>query len=457
MSEKYKLIARKASTMKRLGQAGKDISMLFFYVGLDTYLKRKQGKLGLVITQTLCQSTAAMEFRRFQLPDGTKICVDHVDDWVDVDPFTSAANKTAVIFAHCGAETQYPLRYRKWTANDQFDRDASSLEDVYRACTAAEGKARLSSADTSSFWIIEVRSKRFSASTSLGTPKFRSSDYYKVRLGIETKLESAFRLRILRALQNNGLLLVENNRDRAKVEVKEYTGPVEAALVYPNVTGQSIDRWRIHPNGHYLVPHDAESGMEPISETEMKRKYRRALEFLSQFRDALENRSLYRRWGKGKPFYTMFDIGKYTFNPYRVAWKRTTKKFAAAVMGHAEDDILGRVLLMPNGKVMFIPCKDQGTAHFVCGLLNSSPARFRINSSISSEAHAEMINLVELPEFDVGNPCHTVISSLASKCHAVAETEQLLSLERELDEAVCELWKLPSRELKIAREAVREE
>jgi SAM-dependent methyltransferase len=40
MANTYHITAKRASTMKRLGAAGKDLSMLFFYVALDKYLRR---------------------------------------------------------------------------------------------------------------------------------------------------------------------------------------------------------------------------------------------------------------------------------------------------------------------------------------------------------------------------------------------------------------------------------
>jgi len=36
-------------------------------------------------------------------------------------------------------------------------------------------------------------------------------------------------------------------------------------------------------------------------------------------------------WGKGNPFYSVYDIGTYTFAPYKVVWKR----IAGAITGKA--------------------------------------------------------------------------------------------------------------------------
>jgi hypothetical protein len=453
MSDTYGIIAKGASTMKRLGQAGKDLSMLFFYVSLDVYLKGKVGKLGFVITQTLCQSTAATEFRQFKLPTGAPIKMSLVDDWVEVDPFVSASNKTAVFYAHVGESTKYPLPYRKWILEKPFDRDSASLEQVLTSCKCEMRKAMPSSSnDPRSFWIVtggEIKDSQALVTSSLN---------YKVRLGVETKLESAFRVKIFQVANPDHTLLVENNRERAKKEVSHEIGRVEKSLVYPYVTGESINRWRVEPGGYYVVPHLPETGIEPIPEAEMKKKYQYAYDFFNHFKQDLIERSLYKRWGKGKPFYTMFDIGGYTFSPYRVAWKRTTRKFAAAVMGCVVDEWLGEVLLIPNGKIMFITCQSDDEAHLVCALLNSSSARFRINRSISSEAHAEIINLVQLPKWDSKAELHKRLSKLSVKAHHLAasnELETLKYVEDEIDQAAAELWGIADKELKATQDALR--
>jgi hypothetical protein len=451
MANTYGIIAKGASTMRRLGQAGKDLSMLFFYVSLDIYMKRNDGKLGFVITQTLCQTTAATEFRQFRLPNGSPICMSSVDDWVSVDPFTSAANKTAVFYAHTGEPTVYPLSYRKWEAVSPFDRDTAQVEEVYGCCVYDEFQAFPSSSDRRSFWVLTQ------GETKEPTVDSTSSANYKVRLGVETKLEGAFRVRPLQESRPAGTLLVENNRDRAKKHVPKITGRVEKELIYPFVTGESIQRWKIEAKGYYLVPHLPGTGIEPIAEKDMRREYPHGFEFLAHFKDELEDRSLFKRWGKSKPFYSMFDIGTYTFNPYRVAWKRTTRKFAAAVMGHVDDEWLGKVLLIPNGKVMFIPCESKAAAHFVCALLNSSPARLRINRSISSEVHAEMINLVQLPRYDVRDERHKRLSALAIEAHKQAAADAIEKLElteNAVDLEVALLWKITETELTSIQKAV---
>ena len=338
MTDTYKIMAKQASTMKRLGAAGKDISMLFFYVSLDKYLS-DNGKLGFVITQTIFQSTAGNEFRRFYLPDSTKIKIIKVEDWVNVQPFRPmAANKTAVVIALKDAETTYPVKYDTYTSRDDFDRESASLADVIKSCKLTEGEAIPSNPrDRTSFWIIEGASEQLRGAISEIT--------IQARRGIETGLESVFRVRLLKSL-NNKDVLIENNQDRARVAVKHVNATMENGLLMPYITGATMQRWQFQVAGYYIVPHTTATGMSPLSLDVIKHEYPKTYAYFNQFKDQLEKRIIHLRWGKKNPFYSMYGIGPYTFAPFKVAWKRTTKDFGAVVLSTVNDPILGKRLVV---------------------------------------------------------------------------------------------------------------
>ena len=127
--------------------------------------------------------------------------------------------------------------------------------------------------------------------------------------------------------------------------------------------------------GHYLCPHTERTADKPIPENELKTQFRNSYRYFMRFRDELKNRSLHRRWGKLKPFYSMYNIGPYTFAPFKVAWKRTTKKFECVVISTIDDAILGNRLVLPNGKVMIVAFDNEDDAHFLCGFLNAASSR----------------------------------------------------------------------------------
>lgn len=435
MTDTYGIAAKRQSTMKNLGAAGKDFSMLFVYVASDCFLS-VGGKLGFVITQTIFQTRAGDEFRRFMLPGSVPLQVYKVDDWVDVQPFRkSAGNKTAVIFLAKGKPTIYPVRYVSYNANAEFDREDAALDEVLHKVTRTKHFAIPSTPNqVNSFWrIIDQKVSDDHPASDVAM----ESESFKARKGIDTNLESAFRLSLISA-KGNGKVLIRNVNKRAKKPLPEIESLVEAELLYPFVNGQSIKRWGFAIAGIYIVPHTLETGMKPIPEPDMRRRFPLTYAFLKNFQKELLNRPLHLRWGKSHPFYSLYNIGPYTFAKYRVAWKRSTKHFTATVLTTCKTPLLGERLVLGNADVMTVGFDSPEKAHFVCGLFNSQPVRDRINRAITTKAHRDIIGVVSLPRFDKANRLHIEISELSRNLHrAVSRGDAgVTKLEEQLDVVV---------------------
>lgn len=426
LMDEYALRTEKQSSMRRLGAAGKDISTLFFYRAMDKLLK-PGGTLGFVITQSVFQSTAADEFRRFTLPDKTALCIERVEDWRDISPFAyDTRNKTAVVYARKNKMTEYPVPYYRMSRREEH-------------ITALKNFAFPSDTkNKNSFWVI-------SDGKSV-PPSSESISPYRPRLGIETKLESVFRV-FLRSQDDTGTILIHNDRRRAKIRVPDFSARIEPDLVYPFVGGAGIRRWQARPNGYYIVPHTGETGMQAMSRSRMERQYPLTFSYFEHFEDALSNRSLHRRWGGKQPFYAMYGIGPYSFAPYRVAWKRTTKNFAAVVLSDVHDDILGARQLLANGKVMIIPFEAEAEAHYVCVILNATVFRERINNSITSEAHRDIINVIPWKKYDPRYQYQQDLCRLSMRLHDINRTGEgtageSAQLENDIDCIIKRRWKL---------------
>ncbi|MDO8577763.1 MAG: N-6 DNA methylase [Dehalococcoidales bacterium] len=432
MTDTYRIAAAKQSTMKNLGAAGKDLSMLFVYVSSDCFLTIG-GKLGFVITQTIFQTRAGDEFRRFTLPGGIPLQVDKVEDWMAVRPFRkSAGNKTAVILLTKGKPTIYPIRYISYTANVEFDTEDTALDDVLHKVARADRFAVPSTSNQSnSFWrIIDEKASDDTQTSGIAM----ESESFKARKGIDTNLESAFRLSLILA-KGTGKVLIRNVNKRAKKPLPEIEALVEVDLLFPFVNGQSIKRWGFEIAGTYIVPHTSETGMKPISEPDMRRQFPLTYAFLKNFQKELLSRPLHMRWGPSHPFYSLYNIGPYTFAKYRVAWKRSTKNFTATVLSTCKTPILGERLILGNADVMTIGFDSPEKAYFICGLLNSQPVRERINRAITTKAHRDIIGVVSLPRFDKNNRLHTEISGLSRSLHiSVSQGDmETTKLEKQLD------------------------
>jgi len=448
MGRRYGLISLTASTMKQLGQAGKDISALFVYIGADFFL-REHGRLGYVVTQSLFQSTASNEFRAFRVPNGPLFSVRRVDDLVKIAPFTTATNRTACLFLERDNPTSYPVMYCKWRKDVPFDREDSTLAEVLEACTIEVLDARPASEPTS-FWVVD----RGDAPAADMLPP---SMIFEVRRGVETNLEGAYRVIIAGHLPE-GCALVRNDRSRIKRHVPEVTAKVEYDLLYPYASGESVSRWRCVPAGFYVIPHTSSTGMKPLSLQTMQRSYPLTFRYLKSFEDILKTRPLHLRWGKRNEFYAVYDIGPYTFAPWKVVWKRSTNKFEACVV--SEDDLVPgrRNLVIPNGGLMMVPFVQPEPAHYLCAVLNSSIARWTINASISRQAHKQIIDVIAIAPFDAADDVHCRLARLSERAHSAAraeEAESVSALEETIDGICAEMWGIPEDELEICRNDLR--
>lgn len=309
MTNTFGLMASGQSTFTRLGQAKKDLSMIFFYCSLDRYCK-DSGKLGFVITQTLFQTTAGNEFRRFCLPNGTPIEITKVEDWAAVEPFRpKAGNKTATVFASLGRRTSYPVPYTVWIPVDDFDRESATLSQVFSSCEKSDRWAHLSDqSNSTSFWAL---SSHRAASPSGSYELMRLP---KARAGVNTSLESAYKIELLDA-PRPGFVFIRNITKGAKKPVPVREAVIEDALILPFLSGESLKRWSYTMAGYYIVPHTSETGMRSIDEDTMKRKYRMTYAYFYDLKEFLKRRSLHLRWGTTTTF-TRCTILDHTHFPH---------------------------------------------------------------------------------------------------------------------------------------------
>jgi len=419
--EEHGLIATGQGTMRRLGAACKDLSMLFVHVSAARYLA-DGGELAFVMPGTALQSTAGHEFRKLTLPDGGRLAWHSVDDWTSAAPFVGAANQPVVIRLRKGMPTRWPVAYRRWR------RRADGYE-------AEELLARPSDpGDEASFWSI---------SETAAAPHSDNATLWPSRVGIDTKLEGLFRVEALS--QGDHGVRIRNVTRFIKQPVPELEAEVEPDLLYPVVTGRDLlPRWGVRPTCCYLLPHTAETAQRPLPEDVMVREYPLSLAYLARFRERLEQRSIHRRWGQGQPWYAVYNIGPYSFAPWRVVWKSSGTQFGATVINTFDHPILGGRPLLASKSVILLPFDHPGPACFVCGLLNSTVARERIAAGVRGWVHRQALNLVPpIPDFDMQDPLSLRISILAERCHKLtAAGEDCGEVEAELDEQAGRLWAL---------------
>ncbi|MCD5408192.1 SAM-dependent DNA methyltransferase [Candidatus Bipolaricaulota bacterium] len=436
-----------------LGKAKDDISILMAYVAMDRFLK-PGGRLGFVITQSLFKTAGAGQgFRRFQLGEqGAPLRVVHVDDMVALNPFEGASNRTAVMVLEKGKLNRYPVPYTVWRKKGRarFTYD-STLEEVRTATHTLDFFAEpVDPGDPTSPWLTARKAALRAVRKVLG-----KSDY-TAHAGVYTGGANAVYWMEIVAKRPDGLVVVRNITKGAKRKVPEVMEVIEPDLLYPLLRGRDVKRWHAEPSAFILLTHRPGMRLKAIPEEEMQQAYPRTWAYLKRFESILRERAAFKRYFTRKdksgkvvetgPFYSMFDVGDYTFAPWKVVWRHIASDFIIAVTGCQQDK-----LIMPNEKLMLVPCETPQEAFFLCGVLSSSPVRFGVRAFfVETQIAPHVIGRFNIPKYNSADPVHRALAQASKEAHEAAargDEARLHEIEERVDALAAQLWGLTDKEL----------
>jgi hypothetical protein len=161
------------------------------------------------------------------------------------------------------------------------------------------------------------------------------------------------------------------------------------------------------------------------------------------FETLLLGRSTYRRQMKNAPYQAVYNVGDYTFKPWKVVWPEMSSSFYAAVAGSDNMPLNGERVFIPDHKVYFASFDDKETAYYLCGLLNSESVREWLDSHNISIQVANVFKHLSLPVFDIGNCDHIELSKLVEKAHNTHDKKDRAKVLKQawpLAEAVLSQW-----------------
>jgi hypothetical protein len=283
---------------------------------------------------------------------------------------------------------------------------------------------------------------------------------------VNTALNQVYFVRIKERTPDGRLVITNPPEPGQKKSVKQVEVAVEPDLVYPLVRGRDVKKWFVGFEDRYIIlPHDPKTA-KPLSEITIKTKFPNTYDYFNHFKKELEKRSIHKLWGKNNPFYTVYDIGEYTFAPYKVVWKT----IAGAITGKAVSfacavvtPINGKPVIVDHSTIL-INTNDINEAYYLAGFLNSLLSR-TIIASYSYELRQEthIADFIKIPKFDPQNEAHNKIAELSKRAHELVSIKhskppaaelynyidkELERVEREIDLAVAELFGLSEEDLR---------
>jgi hypothetical protein len=412
-----------------------DVSGMITYTVADKWLAQ-DGQLAFVITQAHFQTPSSEGFRSFAINEIDRLIPISVDDFKALKPF-QAANKTAV--AHFRKkqylEPSYPVPYDIWNTRvgqPKLIPSNLSLEEV---------EARIQSMHLEAVPVNGLRSPwsilppgRFQALNKI----MGISTWVRGRKGVTTDLNGVYFVRIINQNETSGLVQIETRPEAGKKDIgvaQKFW--IEPHMLYPLIKGAgdfSECSLSIEEELFAIIPNlgvkkkdcgEAELMLDTIAS--------RTKDYFRSNEQLLRSRSTWKRYLKGKPYYSIYNVGEYAFSPYKVIWAEQSSKFKAAVVTEKNVPLIGNRPFVPDHKVFYVACWDSNEAYYLCGLLNSNIVKEYVESHVVSINVGNIFKHMNLLEFNQENQDHLILAKLVEEAHRHNSEELLIKIRDTAD------------------------
>lgn len=416
-----------------------DISAIITYTTADKWLV-EDGSLVFVITQTVFQSPSSQGFRRFRINATDRLVPLSVDDMKGLKPFPDAANKTAVakFTKKARGTTIYPLDYQIWLGKPKTDSAGNPKKG--RGGQVARLKAidpRINRAKVMDLVDVIKMEANPVSQTMEGAPwaimkpghfaacqkMFGSSTWINGRKGITTDLNGVYFVEVIDSNPATQTVRVRTRPHEGKTDLgqpREFW--VEAESLFPLAKGAGDFRpcYFMPENTLYaFVPNkgiDRES-LETAEDCYSVHTNPKTFKFFKAYKSFLESRSTFRTRMKGAPFFAIYNVGDYTFAPYKVIWAEMTSNFCAAVVTSGSVPGYGPRVYVPDHKLYFADFAQPEPAYYLCGLLHSEIVKEMIEAHNVATNMGDIFKHVSLPAFDASSTEHKALADLVQQAH----------------------------------------
>ena len=396
-----------------------DISGMITYTTADKWLKNN-GSLVFVLTQTHFQTPSSQGFRNFRINADYRLIPTSVDDMKALKPFPDAANKTTVsVFRKGQTSPQYPVPYHIWKAAAGHTRAIPatlSKEAVLERVTIHPHEANPVGGEGSPWAILDIG--RFAAVAAISG----KSQWVQGRKGITADLNALYFVPLKAVNKEEKLVQITTRPEAGRTDVGNARSFwIEPALIYPLLKGASdFEACYLRPaHGlHVLVPNDGITRDFYLkAEERMDTACPNTKKYFKAYKNQLMARSTWSKRMPNAPYYAVYNVGSYTFAPFKVVWAEQSGSFSAAVATSVEVPLVGLRPYVPDHKIFFVEFQNEEPAYFLCGLLTSALVKEFVESHNISIQVGDIFKHMSLPEFDARSQDHRTLAKLVKKAH----------------------------------------
>lgn len=422
-----------------LGKGKKDLSALMTLVWAHRYL-REGGRMSVILTETTLKSSAASGFRKLAT-DRMTLQLLQVDDLSPMSLFKGASTRSVILTLQKGSTTHYPVPYTLWHAHARL-REREPLARIRQHLTPAHLLAEPIGADGS-----PLAAAKQGALQALRRLRGRSG--YRAYAGVYTGGANA--VYWLEVLEEAGeLLRLRNIVAGAKRVIPQREAWIESALIYPLLRSGDVSRWSSTPSASILMVQDVDRrrGLDPDW---LRRTYPYAYDWLAQFEPELRSRAAFRRYfAADAPFYSMFDVGHYSFSAHKVIWQGMG---AFSMQAAVQETFAGKAVMSNQAVQPFMVAQHSDEAHYLAACLNNPLFDFAVichgQAGAKSFAQPGILQHLYIPPYDAHNPDHQRMAAQSRQAHDGQPDEQALL------QASAAIWGLPDHEVYDVLDSLR--
>jgi hypothetical protein len=159
--------------------------------------------------------------------------------------------------------------------------------------------------------------------------------------------------------------------------VPQLEAVVESEAVRLLIRGEDVSAERVTPNLGLLFFHDEEHVSRPLSESEARLRFPRALAFAKHFESFLRSRRRFRNFNPtGEDWLGIYSVTAAVLAEHKVVVREIASDLLAARLSSKEA--------IPDHKLYVIPCGNADEAQNLSLVLNSEPVRAVVRSSSMS-------------------------------------------------------------------------
>ena len=415
----------------RHGGAKKDLSELIFYASCDRL--KPNGRIGFVLPKSLFFTLAAGGFRRWTLPDGEPVKIESIEDFSRLNLFGTPAAKACVVTASKGAKTEYPVKYTEISSIKTTSQKKASLSAAPEMREKTSWAQPSDPSDPLSVWSVSNAPQSVSF-PSITNPNKDNAISYIARLGANSGgANGVYWLTVLDVVDQSRVR-VRNLAQRSKKNVPEIEAVIESALLYPLARWKSVSKGALNLDETVILVVQDPIKRTGLSRKLMEEKYPLALNYLLRFEDLLSNRAAQKRFQSRGEFYSMYNVGQYTFSNWKCVWRRMDSRIRAAAVGPRSVAGLPRRPVLPQETCVFIPAQSEPEACYLSAVMNSSAVNALACSTScaggKSFGSPSLISRIPLAQFDANNPVH---AQLADHGRLLSQTPDDNSVQKEID------------------------